>query len=167
MPKIKAGCPGQNVAYLKDFNTNMALCPKCGYEVEFFSDEKKVKCPKCHNNVFKINPEIIKYKNGKIIFSGLEKTCLDWCGGCLDKKDYQDILENNERIDRKREDFKILIDSVDKKDSDVVEFLIEAFQKSINHTKLIDQKVFEILKRKKPDLFIKVRNYYLNFLNTT
>src|SRR5450830_775842 len=167
MPKFKAGCPGQNVAYLKDFNTNMALCTKCGYEVEFFSDEKKVKCPKCHNNVFKINPEIIKDKNGKIIFSGLEKTCLDWCGGCLDKKDYQDILENNERIDRKKEDFKILIDSVDKKDSDVVEFLIEAFQKSINHTKLIDQKVFEILKRKKPDLFIKVRNYYLNFLNTS
>ena len=166
MPKIKVGCPGQNAAYLKDFNTNVVPCPRCGHEIEFFSDERKVKCSKCHSNVFKINPQIIDYRNGKIIFFDSEKSCLDWCGACLDKKDYQDILKNNERVERKKEDIERLINSVDKKEHYIILFFLEAFRKSINHPKLIDQKIFDILQRKNPDLFIKARNYYLNFLNS-
>ena len=30
MAKFISGCPGQNTAYLKDFNTYIVPCPKCG-----------------------------------------------------------------------------------------------------------------------------------------
>ncbi|MCD4670403.1 MAG: hypothetical protein K8S14_08150 [Actinomycetia bacterium] len=165
MAKLSGGCPGQNTAFLKDFKTNVVPCPKCGHEVEFFADERKVKCPKCHNNIFKVNPQIIKYDGGKLTFSGTDKSCLDWCGGCLNKRDYQDIEENNKRIGAKKEDLKKLIKSIGPGDSIVVDFFIEAFKKSINSPKLIDDRIFDSLSVSDPGLFVKARNYYLNFLN--
>lgn len=164
MPEFRAGCPGQDTAYLKDFKTNIVPCPGCGHEIEFFSDEKKIKCPECHRAVFKVDPGVIEYKNGRLTFKGEDKNCLDWCGGCLSAEDYRDIKKNKKRIEKKKKDFKRLIDSIDKKDRDVIYFLIEAFQKSINNTKLIDEKIFQILQKENPELFIKVRNYYLNFI---
>jgi hypothetical protein len=163
--RIISGCPGQNTAYLKDFNTNIVTCQECGHEIEFFADERKVKCPQCKRSVFRIDSQIIEYRGGKLIYHDPGGSCLDWCGGCLDKKDYQDIMENQKKIEKKKEDFKKLIGSIDKKDKEVIEFFIEAFQKSINSPKLIDQKIFDILQRLNPGLFIKSRNYYLNFLN--
>lgn len=165
MAKTNKSCPGQDTAYLKDFNTNIMPCPKCGHEIEFFSGERKVRCTKCHNNVFNLNPDIINYKNGSLNFEPGERSCIDWCSGCLDKKDYKDIENNNKRIELKKEDLKKLIDSVDKKDIDIIQFFIEAFRKSINHPKLIDEKIFNIIQRENPALFLKARNYYLNFLN--
>jgi hypothetical protein len=164
MPKFKTGCPGQNSAYLKDFKTKIVLCHKCGCEIEFFADERKVKCPKCGSSVFRVNPEIILYKDGKISFGGIENSCLDWCGACLDKKDYEDMVQNNKRMENKRQDFKKLLDSIPEKEIDITEFFIDAFMKSINHLKLIDPKIFTILQDKNPDLFFRARNYYLNFL---
>ncbi len=165
MVKIGSGCPGQNTAFLKDFKTNVVPCPKCGQEAEFFADERKVKCPRCKANIFKVNPQVIKYDNGTLTFNETDKSCLDWCGGCLNKNDYQDIDENNKRIEVKKEDFKQLITSVSSKDDEVVDFFIKAFKKSINSLKLIDDKIFDALSEKNPDLFVKVRNYYLDFLN--
>ncbi len=165
MAKLGGGCPGQNTAFLKDFKTNVVPCPKCGHEGEFFADERKVKCPKCHNNIFKVNPQVIEYDNGRLTFSGTDKSCLNWCGGCLNKRDYQDIEENNQRIAAKKEDLKKLIGSIDPGDSDVAGFFIEAFKKSINSQKLIDNRIFDSLSANDPGLFVKARNYYLNFLN--
>ncbi len=166
MPKSSKACPGQNPAFLKDFKTNIVPCPKCGHEIEFFADERKVKCLKCHTSVFKVNPQVIDYKEGKLTFSGVDKSCLDWCGGCLNKKDYKDIKENDERIEKKRQDLESLIVTIEKKDQEIIDFFIEAFQKSINNPKLIDEKVFGSLQKEDPGFFIKARNYYLNFLNS-
>jgi DNA-directed RNA polymerase subunit RPC12/RpoP len=165
MAKIKGGCPGQDTAFLKDFKTNIVPCPKCGHEIEFFADEIKVKCPRCGASVFKVDPQVIEYRDGRLIFSGIDKSCLEWCGGCLNKKDYQDIEENRERIEKKKEDLKELIDSVSKKERDVIDFFIEAFNKSINNPRLIDEKIFQLLQKENPGLFVRARNYYLNFIN--
>ena len=165
MAKIGGGCPGQNTAFLKDFKTNVVPCSKCGHEVEFFADERKVICPRCKANIFKVNPQVIKYDKGKLTFSGTDKSCLDWCGGCLNKKDYQDIEENNKRIEAKKKDLQKLIKSVDGKDDEVIGFFIEAFKKSINSPRLIDDKIFDSLSENDPGLFVKARNYYLDFLN--
>jgi hypothetical protein len=90
-------------------------------------------------------------------------SCLDWCGGCLDAKDYRDIEENNERIKRKNEDFTIFINTIDKSDIDVINFFIDAFKKSINHPNLIDRKIFDLLVKENPDLFVKARHYYMDY----
>lgn len=37
-------CPSQ---YFRNLRIELYRCPKCGYEVEVFSDEAKVKCPHC------------------------------------------------------------------------------------------------------------------------
>jgi len=165
MPRINKSCPGQDTAYLKDFNTNIIPCPKCGHEVEFFSGEKKVKCSNCHTSVFNLNPDIVNYKDGNLNFEVGDKSCIDWCGGCLDRKDYKDIDDIRKRIELKKQDLKRLIESVGKKDSDVIQFFIEAFKKSVNHPKLIDGRVFDYIQKENPGLFLKARNYYLNFLN--
>ncbi len=165
MPKMQSGCPGQNTAYLKNFNTNLVPCPKCGEEIEFFADERKVRCTNCHSNVFKTDPEVIEYKDGDLVFYDSVKSCLDWCGGCLDKKDYKDIQENNQRIESKKTDIKKLVETVEENDNEVIDFFIDAYRKSINHPKLINPKIFDILQKEKPELFVRARNYYLNYLN--
>ena len=38
-------------------------CPKCGAEVEIFSDETRIKCQKC----------------GTMIFKEQLPTCIEWC----------------------------------------------------------------------------------------
>jgi hypothetical protein len=163
--KIKGGCPGQDTAFLKDFKTNVVPCPKCGHEIEFFADEIIVKCPRCRTNVFKVDPQVIEYRNGSLVFNETKESCLDWCGQCLDKKDYKDIEESKKRIEKKKEDLKELIYSVSKKERDVINFFIEAFNKSINNPRLIDEKIFQMLQKENPDLFLRARNYYLNFIN--
>jgi hypothetical protein len=165
MAKIKGGCPGQDTAFLKDFKTNIVPCPRCGCEIEFFADEIKVRCPRCHTNVFKVNPQVVKYRSGKLVFTEANNSCLDWCGQCLDKRDYRDIEENKKRIEKKKDDLKKLIYSVSKKEKDVIGFFIEAFNKSINNPRLIDEKIFQMLQKENPDLFLRARNYYLNFIN--
>lgn len=53
-------CPGQDSRNLK---VEKIVCPKCGYDIEIFSDENRVKCPKCRKMV------------------GRERlpSCVDWC----------------------------------------------------------------------------------------
>ncbi len=162
MVKINSGCPGQNTAYLKDFNTSLVPCPNCGNELEFFADEKKVICSKCQTRVFRINPDIVSYKNGALLLNDQDSSCLDWCGGCLEARDYNDIAENKKRLEQKKSDFKKLIDSIDPKDNEAIDFFIDAFKKSINYKKLVNVKIFEILRKNNPKLFRRVRNYYLN-----
>ncbi len=53
-------CPGQD-----NRNLRVALhkCPNCGYEVEIFSDEAKVKCQRC----------------GELVCREKAPTCIEWC----------------------------------------------------------------------------------------
>jgi DNA-directed RNA polymerase subunit RPC12/RpoP len=164
MAKFKTGCPGQNTGYLKDFNTSLVSCPKCGHQIEFFADERKVSCPRCHARVYRMDEQVADYVDGKLVFKDPEKSCLDWCGGCLDSRDYKEIEQHKQRLEEKKKDFSSLIESVDEEDSEAIEFFLEAFAKSANSSKLIDDRLFSILQKKNPDLFVRVRNYYLNFL---
>lgn len=53
-------CPGQDDRNLK---SEIITCSKCGYKVEMFSDEIKVRCPKCKELVCKERLP----------------SCVDWC----------------------------------------------------------------------------------------
>ena len=53
-------CPGIDSRYLK---ATVIKCSKCGYKVEVFSDEIRVKCPKCKKYVYRKDLP----------------SCIDWC----------------------------------------------------------------------------------------
>lgn len=53
-------CPGQDDRNVK---VETIKCPDCSYTVEIFSDEIKVKCPKCKNFVCRVRLP----------------SCVDWC----------------------------------------------------------------------------------------
>ena len=56
MPK----CPGQDDRNVK---AETIKCPACGYKIEIFSDEVKVRCPKCKD----------------LVCRERLPSCVDWC----------------------------------------------------------------------------------------
>jgi len=55
-----AKCPGQDRRNIK---AETLVCPDCGYAIEIFSDEIKVRCPRCKNLICKTRLP----------------SCVDWC----------------------------------------------------------------------------------------
>ncbi|MDD5432565.1 MAG: phosphohydrolase [Candidatus Omnitrophica bacterium] len=53
-------CPGQDDRNIK---SESIKCPDCGYEIEIFSDEIKVRCPKCKHMACRVRLP----------------ACIDWC----------------------------------------------------------------------------------------
>ena len=68
-------CPGQDDRNIK---AEIIICPGCGYKVEMFSDEIKVKCPKCKALVCKERLP----------------ACVDWCKfarQCIGEEKYKQL----------------------------------------------------------------------------
>lgn len=68
-------CPGQD---MRNLRVSLHKCPSCGAEVEIFSDELKVKCPKCGEKVYK----------GKV------PSCIEWCSAarqCLGEERWKEL----------------------------------------------------------------------------
>jgi len=53
-------CPGQDDRNIK---SEQIACPACGYKVEIFSDEVKVRCPQCRD----------------LVCRQRLPSCIDWC----------------------------------------------------------------------------------------
>ena len=53
-------CPGQDKRNIK---AEIIKCPDCGYAIEIFSDEIKIRCPKCNNLACRVRLP----------------SCVDWC----------------------------------------------------------------------------------------
>ncbi len=53
-------CPGQDKRNLK---IELIFCSKCGYQAEIFSDEMRIKCPRCKSAVSRRKAP----------------SCADWC----------------------------------------------------------------------------------------
>lgn len=58
-------CPGQDK---RNLSQESIICNACGYDVEIFSDEPKVRCPRCKNFVWR-----------KMLPS-----CAEWCRSARD-----------------------------------------------------------------------------------
>jgi len=70
-------CPGQSS---RDLKATYQKCGKCGYEVEIFSNELKVKCAKCGNHVYRKKLP----------------SCVDWCKAakdCVGYRKWQELQE--------------------------------------------------------------------------
>jgi hypothetical protein len=161
--KIRIGCAARDTAFLKDFSTKFIICPDCGHEVEFFSDEKKVKCTICGKSVFKLCEDIVSYQEGCLVFREKEKSCIDWCGACLEKNDFDEVRKNNEFIDLKKEKLKKLINLIDKDNIRLIQFFIESFKKNINHPELINPLNLEKIRDEDKDILILAKQIYNKF----
>ena len=74
-------CPGQDMRKLR---VELYKCPKCGAEVEIFSDETRIKCQKC----------------GTIVFREKIPSCIEWCASarqCLGEERWQQLIGKGER----------------------------------------------------------------------
>ncbi len=68
-------CPGQDTRHLR---VKLYKCPKCGAEVEIFSDEVSVRCQKC----------------GEKVYSDKGPSCIDWCASareCLGEERWKEL----------------------------------------------------------------------------
>ena len=68
-------CPGQDTRNLR---VSLHKCPKCGAEVEMFSDEMKVKCHKC----------------GAKVYREQVPSCIEWCASarqCLGEERWKQL----------------------------------------------------------------------------
>ena len=77
-------CPGLDTRFLK---MGVHKCPHCGYEVEIFSDEIRVRCPKCKRYVYR----------DKV------PSCVDWCRYARDCLGEERWKELKERMDEQQE----------------------------------------------------------------
>lgn len=57
---MNSRCPGQDSRKIR---AAIYKCPKCGAEVEIFSDELKVKCRQC----------------GEMVYREKTPSCVEWC----------------------------------------------------------------------------------------
>lgn len=72
---VKKVCPGNISQNLKAEFHN---CPKCGYNVEIFTDEVRRKCPGCGTEVFRERVP----------------SCIDWCPAakeCIGVKKWMEL----------------------------------------------------------------------------
>lgn len=73
---MESRCPGQDIRKLR---VDLYKCPKCGAEVEMFSDEFKVKCQKC----------------GTVINREKLPSCIQWCTAarqCLGEERWRQLM---------------------------------------------------------------------------
>ena len=88
-------CPGQDIRNLR---AAMYKCPKCGAEVEMFSDELRIKCRKC----------------GEYVYKEQVPSCIEWCSSarqCLGDERWQTLMgergnNNQESSDGKQDEAK-------------------------------------------------------------
>ena len=68
-------CQGQD---LRNLRVSLHKCPRCGNEVEIFSDELKAKCHKC----------------GEFVYKERTPSCIDWCASarqCLGEERWKEL----------------------------------------------------------------------------
>ena len=73
-------CPGQDI---RNLTASMCKCPNCSNEVEMFSDELRIRCPKC----------------GKFVFNKRVPTCIEWCASarqCLGEERWNGIMAESQ-----------------------------------------------------------------------
>ena len=78
-------CPGQD---MRNLRVELIKCPKCGADVEIFSDEQRVRCPKCGN----------KINRGEV------PSCVNWCAyarECLGEERWKQLRGETESGDKK------------------------------------------------------------------
>ena len=74
---MRSLCPGQDSRNLR---IELYKCPKCGTEVEIFSDEVRVRCHQC----------------GEMVYRERLPSCIEWCASarqCLGEARWRQLKD--------------------------------------------------------------------------
>ncbi len=84
MPNGK--CPGQDNRKL---TASLHPCPRCGHQVELFSDEQRMVCPRCKTEVFR----------------DTAPNCLPWCASarqCIGEERWKALSGDDDPASRQK-----------------------------------------------------------------
>ncbi len=119
-------CPGAKI--IRQPKPEMFDCPKCGAEVEIWTDELKGSCPKCKTVV-------MRYQ---------DQSCLEWCKlakNCVGERAYNNFMKNRSQTIKE----KLLED---------ISLLFGEDKKRIDHAKKVTEYVQELLEKEEGDYHI-------------
>jgi len=120
-------CPGQDRRFI---SAEALKCAACGYEIEVFSDEIKIRCPRCRG----------------LVYRETLPSCVDWCRyakDCIGEQAYNNHLQNKAVTIKQK----------------LIEELVRHFGKDakrIAHAKKVMQFAEELLRRETADWHIVI-----------
>ncbi len=126
-------CPGQDSRKLR---SEVIKCKNCGYEVEIFSDELRVKCPRCKKDVFR----------------EATPTCIDWCPyaeKCVGEVFYKKYIDDKKKLIKQK-----ILDRV----KEIIPERIKEIEMILNFSE-------KILEKEKENWHIVIPASILYFLN--
>jgi NADH pyrophosphatase NudC (nudix superfamily) len=74
---MSSKCPGSD---MRNITAGIYKCPKCGYDVEIFSDEARRRCSQCKEYVYKQETP----------------SCIQWCKSarqCLGEEKWKSVMQ--------------------------------------------------------------------------
>lgn len=154
-------CPGQDLGrkQLKDIIYEIN-CPHCGYEVEFFFDDKSRPCPRCKNRVEKSDERLLK-----------DFGCASWCLAaeeCLGPKFFSRLKAAKEKIIKEKQaHLRKLLKLIPDKEEEVKKFIIKAFKANTDLELFINPHDIKPLKNNNPQLYEKVIKYFSEYTHKT
>lgn len=143
-------CPGQDTQTWGLDAIFEVDCPKCHKPVEFFKDEMKRKCPSCGERVFN---------------ERMNMGCAKWCpsaASCVGPDSMRD-LEVSERVKKRREDFRFLLDTIPEDEQDVRELFKTLYGEYQSDDKLFDTNRLFTVKEDNEALFDRATNAWKRY----
>lgn len=143
-------CPGQDTQTWGFDAIYEVECPKCHKEVEFFKDEMKRKCPYCSERVFN---------------DRMNMGCAKWCpsaASCVGPDSMKD-LEVSERVKKRRDDFRFLLDTIPGEESDVRELFKTLYTEYQSDDALFDTNRLFTVKEDNEQLFNRATNAWKRY----
>lgn len=151
-------CPGQDLSRKTPGEVlHLVNCPHCGYEVEFFFDDKSRICSHCGKKLEKSDQRLLK-----------DFGCASWCTAaedCLGPQLYAKFNGARKRLgDEKKRDLEHLLDSIPDDEVEIKIFFIQAFKENSDLELLINpEKSIKPLEKRNPGLYEKVVKRYSEY----
>lgn len=143
-------CPGQDTQTWGFDAIFEVECPKCAKPVEFFKDEMKRKCPYCGERVFN---------------ERMNLGCAKWCpsaSSCVGPDSIKD-LEISEQRKKRREDFRLLLETVGDADAETRELFKTLYTEYKAEDALFDTNRLFTVKEDNEELFNRATAAFRRF----
>ena len=144
-------CPGQDTQQWGFDAIYDVECPKCRTSIEFFKDEVKHRCRRC----------------GEVVFNErMDLGCAKWCPSAASCVGIENVkaLEISEQRKSRREDFRILLESIPESEQNVRELFMALYSEYAAEDRLFDTNRLYTVQERDPKLFERASEVFRAFL---